>query len=275
MPERRQPTPMLERSVAVGDMEFRAFSTAPPPERRDEVSAAAHPAQAPVHILVHGIGASHRYLSRLHAELALRGEVHSIDLAGFGGLPKPGHSPSVAEMAEALATALDLLGVPAGVLVGHSMGAQWVVELAVQRPDRATGVVIIGPVADDRHRSLPAQGVALGLDILLEPPDINAVVLLDYLRCGPLWFLRQSKPMLTYPIEQRVADLAVPLLVVRGGLDPIAGTAWCRRLRDLAADGRLAVVPGHRHVVQHSAPRAVASAVLSLRAGASTATASA
>ncbi|WP_291042555.1 alpha/beta hydrolase [Herbiconiux sp.] len=259
MPERRQPPTTLERSVTVGEMEFRAFSTAVAPENGQVGSAAP-----PVHVLVHGIGASHRYLSRLHDELALHGEVHSIDLPGFGGLPKPGHSPSVAEMARALGAALDLLGIPAGVLLGHSMGAQWVVELAVQRPDRATGVVIVGPVADDRHRSLPAQALALGIDILVEPPDVDLVVLLDYLRCGPAWFLRQSEPMLTYPIERRVAELAVPLLVVRGGLDPIAGIAWCRRLRDRAVDGRLAVVPGHRHVVQHTAPRAVADAVLSL-----------
>jgi pimeloyl-ACP methyl ester carboxylesterase len=217
----------------------------------------------PVHVLVHGIGTSHRYLSFLHAELARHGAVLSIDLPGFGGLPTPERTPSVEELSSLLGEVLDRLGVSAAVLVGHSMGAQWVVELAARRPELASGVVIIGPVSDDRHRSLRAQAVALGLDILSEPPLVNAVVFQDYLRCGPVYFLREAGPMVSYPIEERVAELEAPLLVIRGGHDPIAGTAWCRRLRDRAgAGGGLAVVPGHGHVVQHSAPRAVASAVL-------------
>ena len=256
-------TPPVERRLEVDGFVFRAYSSRAPSSTR---SAQVAPHRRPVHVLVHGIGASHRYLSRLHDELARDGEVHSLDLPGFAGLPEPPHAPSVEQMAAALARALDRLDIPRGVLVGHSMGAQWVVELAVQRPDRAAGVVLIGPVADDRHRSLRAQAVALWLDTLLEPPHVNTIVFHDYLRCGPVWFLLEARPMVAYPLERRIAEVEAPVLVVRGGRDPIAGTAWCRRLRDRAFHGRLAVVPGHAHVVQHSAPRAVASAVRSLEA---------
>jgi pimeloyl-ACP methyl ester carboxylesterase len=225
------------------------------------LSSDADEPDARAFVLVHGIGTSHRYLARLHDELARTAPVHSIDLPGFGGLPKPRKAPSVPEMASALATVLDALGLHRPVLVGHSMGAQWVVEVAATRPDLADAVVAIGPVTDSAHRSATAQSVALGVDILGEPPAVNAVVLLDYLRCGPAWFLRETGPMVSYAIEDRVALLSAPFLVLRGGDDPIAGTAWCRRLRDRAADGTMAVVPGHRHVVQFSAPRAVASAI--------------
>jgi pimeloyl-ACP methyl ester carboxylesterase len=61
----------------------------------------------------------------------------------------------------------------------------------------------------------------------------------------------------------------VPLLVMRGGKDPIAGVDWCRRVRDSARRGSLVVVPGHHHVVQYTAPRAVASAITSFVAAAS------
>lgn len=219
---------------------------------------------APTVVLLHGIGASHRYLSRLHTELAGTLTVHSVDLPGFGGLPKPAESPDVPVMAEALARVLDRLGVRDAVIIGHSMGAQWAVETAVQRPDLARAVVAIGPVADREHRSLLAQGTALARDILAEPPRVNAVVFADYLRCGPVYFLREAGPMIRYPIEDRVSDLTVPLLVVRGGDDPIAGTAWCALLSDRAVRGTLVEVPGHRHVVQHTAPREVAAAVRAL-----------
>jgi len=242
------------RRLAVGELQFRVLSSGP--------DAAGAP--GPAYVIVHGIGTSHRYSARLHDELAAHSLVHSLDLPGFGGLPKPRFAPSVVQMAAALAEVLDRLEVSGAVLIGHSMGAQWVVEVAAQRPELARGVVAIGPVADDAHRSVAAQSLALAVDVLGEPPDVNVLVFGDYLRCGPSWFLREVRPMVAYPIEDRVAGLPMPFLVIRGADDPIAGTAWCRRLRDRAACGGLAVVSGSRHVVQHTAPRAVASAVRSL-----------
>jgi pimeloyl-ACP methyl ester carboxylesterase len=148
------------------------------------------------------------------------------------------------------------------------MGVQWAVELAVLRPDLVAHVVLMGPVTDDRHRSLVAQAIALGRDVLGEPPRVNAVVFRDYLRCGPRWFLAQSRFMVPYPIEDRLALLSIPVLILRGGRDPIAGMAWCRRLRTHAPRGsRVVIVPGHHHVVQFTAAPAVASAVRAFIAG--------
>jgi len=221
----------------------------------------------PAIVLVHGIGTSHRYFSRLHHELESDGPVYSLDLPGFGGALKPSFSPTVREMALLLARSLDELALRDVVLVGHSMGAQWVVELALLRPDLASHVVLIGPVSDSKHRSLLAQSRALAVDILGEPPLTNAVVFLDYLRCGPAYFLAQSTPMLSYPIDERVASLTQPLLVLRGGNDPIASEDWCRRLVARAPIGCLVTVPHNRHVVQFTAPRAVAGALRSFVAG--------
>lgn len=235
----------------------------------DAHASEARPASGarPPFVLVHGIGTSHRYLSRLHREFESHGPVYSLDLPGFGGTLKPSFSPTVREMALLLARSLDELAVRDAVLVGHSMGAQWVVELALLRPDLASHVVVIGPVTDSAHRSLPAQSRALAVDILGEPPLTNAVVFLDYLRCGPRYFLAQSKPMLSYPIDERVAALSQPLLVLRGGNDPIASEDWCRRLVARAPIGCLVTVPRSRHVVQFTAPKAVAGAIRSFVAG--------
>jgi pimeloyl-ACP methyl ester carboxylesterase len=225
------------------------------------VMSSTHGTSPATFVLIHGIGTSHRYMARLHDRLTAHGAVYSIDLPGFGGMPKPALSVSLAVMARALGDLLIKLGIDQSVLIGHSMGSQWVVELAAQSPALASSVVLIGPVTDDEHRSVIAQSVALGRDILGEPLDANVSVLVDYLRCGPVWYTGQLRQMLAYPIEQRVAALIVPVLVVRGGNDPIAGLAWCRRLRDSAQAGTLVVIPGHRHVVQFTAPRAVASAI--------------
>lgn len=248
--DRVAPRPAVARQrIDVEGLSFEVFST-----------RAAKSDAAPI-VLIHGIGMSHRYLARLHRELATTSDVFSIDLPGFGGLPKPSRSLTVADMARALGAVLDRRGIEAAVLVGHSMGAQWVVELAAQRPELASAVVAIGPVSDSEHRTVRAQSLALAKDTLGEPLGGNALVFSDYVRCGPSWYRDQLRRMVSYRIEDRVAALGMPLLVVRGSHDPIAGMAWSRRLRDRAASGSLAVVPYRRHLVQYSAPRAVASAV--------------
>ncbi|WP_407662207.1 alpha/beta fold hydrolase [Microbacterium timonense] len=230
---------------------FRVLSSSP---------AVASP--RPAIVLIHGIGMSHRYLSRLHDVLAQHRAVYSIDLPGFGGLPKPGRDVSVSAMASALGRVIGSLNAGPVVLVGHSMGAQWVVELAAERPGNVTDVVVIGPVVDAAHRSLASQTVALARDTLGETLAINAIVFTDYLRCGVPWYLAQVRHMLTYRIEDRVSALAVPLIVIRGSRDPIAGLEWCRRLRDSAVRSHLVLIPAHHHVAQQSAPKAVAAAIL-------------
>ncbi|HEU4973304.1 MAG TPA: hypothetical protein VFT35_15405 [Gaiellaceae bacterium] len=50
-----------------------------------------------------------------------------------------------------------------------------------------------------------------------ESPGANAVVALDHLRCGPVWFLKQLRHMIAYPIEGRVPEILVPLLPVHIG----------------------------------------------------------
>ncbi|WP_217576958.1 alpha/beta fold hydrolase, partial [Streptomyces sp. GbtcB7] len=96
---------------------------------------------------------------RLHAERAPDHAAVSVDLPGFGGLPQPPREPDVPAMAAAIARLLAHHELPPVVAVGHSMGSQWVIELAVQRPDLVTHVVAMGPVADDRHRTPTAQAL--------------------------------------------------------------------------------------------------------------------
>lgn len=213
-------------------------------------------------VLVHGIGMSSRYLSRLHDALLPHADVHSVDMPGFAGLPKPGRAVDVETMAAALGEVVASLDAGPVVVVGHSMGTQWAVELSVQRPDLVSHVAIIGPVVDVGHRSAFAQTRALCIDTLLESPAANWIVATDYLRCGVPWYVSQLRAMLDYALEERVVRLAVPLLVIRGERDPIAGPEWCRLLRDRAPVAALVHIPGRPHNAQWSAPRAVAGAIL-------------
>jgi pimeloyl-ACP methyl ester carboxylesterase len=226
-----------------------------------------------VFVLLHGIGVSHRYLARLHLELAGDGPagsrqardpvVYSFDLPGFGGTPRPGHQVSVSEYAAFVAAVLAEAGVQSCVVVGHSMGVQFAVELAQQEPELVSRVVLMGPVVDPARKSASWHVLALTQDALFsEKPSTNVVVFSDYFKTGLRWYLTQLPVMLNYPMEQRTREVTQPVLVLRGGRDPIARRPWCEYLADQPLHGTFVEVPGCGHVAQDSAPEAVARAIV-------------
>ena len=216
----------------------------------------------PVFLLLHGVGLSHRPYRRLAKHLAPHARVIALDLPGFGATPKPHRSISVEEYAGLISAVLDVLGVAQCVAVGHSMGAQFALELALQRPDAITHVVLAGPVTDSEHPTAVRQTLVLARDSLLEPLPTNSVVFTDYIRTGPRWYFTEVAAMLAYPTVDRIAGLTAPLLVLRGSDDPIATDDWCGRLIDAAGAGTLRTFPGHRHVVVHTAAADVANAII-------------
>ena len=166
---------------------------------------------APAVVLIHGIGASHRYLRRLHRLLAASMETYSIDLPGFGATPRPGNTLSVAAHARYILGAMEQLGVPEFVLVGHSMGTQFATEAALQEPGRISNLILMGPVVDPRRGTVAQQALALGRNSLLyESASSNALVFTDYLRCGPVWYSKTLRVMMEYPLEQKITGVSAP-----------------------------------------------------------------
>jgi pimeloyl-ACP methyl ester carboxylesterase len=205
---------------------------------------------------------SHRYLRRLADELSAHGDVHSLDLPGFGGTKKPRRALSVEDHARLVGMLLDELGIRDAVLVGHSMGAQFVTEVARTRAEVASAVVLIGPVTDPSRATAFAQGRALARDSLRETPQGNLLTLTDYIRCGPRWYLATLPPMLDYRTDLALAGVAAPTLVLRGENDPVARAPWCTTLADAAPHGELREIPRGRHLVQFSFAPATAAAIL-------------
>lgn len=221
-------------------------------------------ASRPTYVLLHGIGVSHRYFARLHSELALVADVYTLDLPGFGRAPRPGRQVAVGEYAAFVGSVLAGAGVRSCVVVGHSMGTQYAVELALQEPGLVAGLVLMGPVVDSSRKSVPLQGLALTRDAMFgESLSSNVIVFGDYARAGLRWYLTQLPVMMEYPLESRIQGVSQPVLVMRGGKDPVARKPWCERLAALALQGSLAEVPGVGHVLQHTATEATAAAISS------------
>ncbi|SEJ57027.1 Pimeloyl-ACP methyl ester carboxylesterase [Arthrobacter sp. yr096] len=260
MKTRRKPAALLSDDVEVLGLKGRIVWSKGTPFPAPGADHGTEPA----YVLIHGIGVSHRYLARLHSVLAASAPTYSLDLPGFAGTPKPGHQLSAEDYGAFIAEALASRGIDSYVLVGHSMGVQFAIEAALHAPERARQLVLMGPVVDSRHKNVMRQSLALTLDGLLrESPSSNWLVITDYLRCGPRWYFTELPVMMTYPTEKRLAGIRVPVLVLRGSRDNVAGPEWSLRLSRAVPQGRLVEIPGVGHVAQHMRPNAVADAIRS------------
>ncbi|MFT2706345.1 alpha/beta fold hydrolase [Clavibacter zhangzhiyongii] len=216
----------------------------------------------PSFVLVHGIGVSSRYFHPLAALLAEHGDVHAVDLPGYGESPRVRRDVTLADHAAVVAEVVRMHGLVDPVIVGHSMGAQIVAQLAVDQPGIADRIVLIGPTLDPRKRGVVRAGLALGRDTLREPLMSNAVVLGDYfLRCGIPYYLRQLPHLIVDRIEDRAGRIRARTLVVVGHRDAVVDRSFAEDLAALIPRGSVHVARGP-HVVMFTDPEGVARAIV-------------
>ena len=251
---RRAPAavPVRGRNVEVDGHQFTVHSLASTTPEPDQDKDKDKNKDQPTYLLVHGIGASHRYYRRVQRSLAATGHTHSVDLPGFGRTRRPDRPVAVEEYGALLGKLLDHLEVQRVVAVGHSMGAQFVTELARQRPDAVSHLVLIGPVTDPRRATAVQQAMGLTRDMVKESPSGNLIVFQDYLDCGPRWFSTELALMLDYRTDLALREVRSPTLVIRGTGDPVSGSTWCAALAAAVPNGQVIEVAGHRHLVHHS-----------------------
>lgn len=70
-------------------------------------------------------------------------DMHLISVAGFGGVPAAGEGDFIAPLVNALTDYIDSHDLDNVTLVGHSLGAQIALQLAVARPGKVTDVVVV------------------------------------------------------------------------------------------------------------------------------------
>ncbi|WP_106211618.1 alpha/beta fold hydrolase [Kineococcus rhizosphaerae] len=208
-----------------------------PPQHRHDV------------VLVHGLGVSSAYFQRLAVELARFGTVHLVELPGFAGVPHPDRRMTTQEMGRLVASWVREQGLTGVLLLGHSMGAQVVTEVALRDPDLVGHVALVGPPVNLEERSVPKQVARLLQAAVFEPPAVRRMSIEGYLRCGWRWIAHTLPSMMRYPIEDRITGVDVPVLVLRGAHDAVAPEGWCRMLADRARKGTFAQVPGAHSVV--------------------------
>ncbi len=221
-------------------------------------------AGAPPIVLVHGLGVSGRYMVPTARRLAPLYPTFLSDLPGFGQSGRPRRPLAVSELADALVGWNRAMKLKPVVLLGNSLGCQIVVDIAVRYPEYVTSAVLVGPTGDPRAPSLPRYAWRLLCDIPRESLSLDLIVAGDYLRAGPRRVLATARSMVRDPFVEKLPRVPQPTLVVRGARDPIAPQRWAEEVTRLLPRSRLLVVPGAAHVVNYSAPDALADAVFDL-----------
>jgi pimeloyl-ACP methyl ester carboxylesterase len=193
-------------------------------------------------VLVQGMGVSDYLLPGL-AAFGEWTRAHLVELPGFAGSGDPPHEMDVREFGSCVADWLRERDLGPVVLIGHSSGTQVAARAAVDHPD-VVGVVLASPTVDPMARSLPRLLLRWRLDSRHEPSGLSENHRPEWKRAGIRRMVHIALVHRADRLEDAVARLRVPLLVIRGREDRISTARWGRELAKLVPDGRYIEVPG-------------------------------
>jgi pimeloyl-ACP methyl ester carboxylesterase len=141
----------LDHAIAFEGM-FRLPGGRPPLLRIHDVPVGRHRistltmGEGPDVLLLHGLGGTRASLLETAATLSSQYRVHAPDLPGFGSSSKPAlGSYNARWFAEIMIGLLDELDIPAGHVVGNSMGGRIAIELGLMEPERVWSLGLLCP----------------------------------------------------------------------------------------------------------------------------------
>lgn len=221
-------------------------------------------------LLIHGVG------MRAEAwgpQMGLPGRMIAVDMPGHGGTSALPKEAQLADYVAWAAGAMTALGLTSANVAGHSMGALVALGLAVTHPEKVRRVALLNGV----HRRSPearaavmarAAAIAAG-DFALETPlnrwfqpgeeVVRAQV------AGWLSQVDRDGYAAAYhafaqgdaSYADALSDIACPALMLTGAGDPNSTADMARVMAEAAPMGQAAVIEGHRHMVNLTAPEPV------------------
>lgn len=225
-------------------------------------------AGAPV-IFLHAAVADRRMWCDTAARLAATHRAIAYDRRGFGETTAPLEDHSAVDD---LRRVLDAQTEKA-VLVGCSQGGRIVIDAALRFPERIRGLVLIAPSVTGGPDPVYPPDIAPLMAIQPAPIELKARLWLDgalsaenrVTGAARVTFFAMNeairpagKDIDVAPNYDRLAEIAVPALVLCGDLDFPHIQARCRHLAATLPRANLKMLPGLAHLPSLEAPDAVA-----------------
>jgi pimeloyl-ACP methyl ester carboxylesterase len=217
------------------------YTDVPEGRIRTRVLGRRRPDALPV-VVVQGMAVSD-YLLPACAALGAWTEVHLFDVPGYGGSGQPARRLDVRGYGEALVHWLEAAGLDRAIVVGHSSGTQVAAWAGVLAGNRVAAVGLASPTIDPVARPLPRLFYRWRLDARSPSPGLVENHVPEWKRAGVRGALHLVRVHLADRIEEQVARLEVPLLVIRAEDDRLTTEGWVRGLT-ASANGEFVTVPG-------------------------------
>lgn len=240
----------------------------------------------PAVVLLHGWSAFKEIWWSTMLALAPHVRVYAPDMPGHGGTPLRG-SVRMAQIAARVERFCAARGLASIALVGHSMGGNVALELALARPDLVGRLVLADPAADppgmppftrsylDRRRGWVALRASMALARPLSlvgdrvPHAHRGGIVLPALRRFAHMTRHDAEALralldglFANPIGPRLAEVRQPTLVISGEFDPLVPPALSRRVAESIPGARYVVVRRAGHTPMDERPREFARILL-------------
>lgn len=221
----------------------------------------------PTVVLLHGSNLDSRSWGDLPAALASNYRVVRTDLRSHG---RSRDATGPFSWSDDITEVLDAAGAPRAVLIGHSLGAQIAIDIAVARPARVSALVLIAgsigglpltrpPVGFDslvaalRRGDLPEAGRTLGQMPVMtlyrdttRQREVRDIVAQNtrLFRADRRW-VRALDP----PAVGRLSEIGIPTLVLSGERDPTESSEAGRVILERVPGARGVTLPACGHLL--------------------------
>lgn len=249
-------------------------------------------------VLIHGLSSYMGFWEYQVEALAGTHRVLALDLPGYGQSSRPDAPYTMAWYAEVVSQWMSAVDAPRATVVGHSMGGQIAMTLALDHPERVERLVLSAPAGFERFEPGAAdfmkdwwtESRALGaseeevranfVTMVFNRVDPGVERLIEErVRLGQhpafrgtsVAVSRSIAGMVDGPVWDRLPAITVPTLVVFGTDDrmipnPVFTGGRTRTIAEAGVarlpDAKLVLIPGAGHTVHHDAPAAFNEALL-------------
>jgi len=228
--------------------------------------------RAPHLILVHGAGGNHQLWGYAVRRLE-SATIYALDLPGHGRSSGTGRR-SIADYASFVVGFMDALRLEQAIVAGHSMGGATAMQMALEHPQRVSGLVLVGTGA--RLRVLPAI-----LDGTLSNFEDTIKLVCEYayspyassqlVRQGQRQMLKVAPQTVhddfaacdAFDIMDRLGEIRCPTLIICGTEDTLTPPKYSTFLAERITEAELKWVEGAGHMVMIEKPNLVAAAIKS------------
>lgn len=248
-------------------------------------------------VFIHGLSSWMGFWEYQIPVFAEKHRVLALDLPGYGASGRPDAPYTPPWYADVIDEWLGGLGIPEATLVGHSMGGQIAMTLALRHPNRVERLILSAPAGFERFspgaarwmkdfwtetRALETREEEMRVTfstMVFNKMDAGTERLLeervrmqhtDAFAATSVAVSRSIAGMVDHPVLDQLDQLDVPTLIVFGTDDhmipnPVFNGGSTRAIaetgRDAIRNSQLVLIPGAGHTVHHDEPDAFNAAV--------------